>query len=99
MQIKSGTTAGTGATINITCGFVPNAVWIYNTTGNAALYWNSAMADASGVKQSAGTISLITTLGITPTDPNGSFIGFSIGADTDVNVSEEALKWTAIGDV
>ncbi len=44
----------------------------------------------SAVTGSAGNTALITTLGITPV-----FNGFTIGADTDVNVSAETINWVA----
>lgn len=91
---------GTAAAISITCGFKPRYVKVINVTsageGLNWVEWYEGMADASAIKvQDAGTseagITLITTLGITP-----SARGFTIGLDTDLNVTSEQLSWMAI---
>lgn len=98
-RIKTGTVTGTGATININCGFIPSHVKVINETGLAVLEWSKTMAAGKGLKTiTAGTISFIATLGITVSDSDDSFIGFKIGADTDVNVAAEELHWIASAD-
>lgn len=84
---------GTVAAYDFTCGFTPKYVKVVNVTSRDELEWFEGMADASAVKTvAAGTRTLITTLGITPlTD------GFTLGLDTDVNVSNEQVSWIAIG--
>lgn len=100
-HIKQGTVEGTGAALQINVGFKPSWVKILNIDGLASLEWVASMADASGVKViTAGTMSLITSNGITPlqTDQVGSTAGksgFTLGADTDVNVSGETIHWIA----
>ena len=103
-ELIAGTVEGTGATLNINVGFMPSAVKVFNVDGLATLEWNDSMADASGVKRvTAGTMTFITTLGITPVDGLGesagavedTVIGFQIGADTDVNVAAETINWEA----
>lgn len=87
-------TSSTAAAITITLGFKPRYVKVQNLNGSgyAALEWYEGMADASAVLTGIdGAISLITSLGITP-----SANGFVIGLQTDVNVINEQLSWMAM---
>ena len=87
-------TTGTAAAFVITTGFKPRYVKVQNlaSTGSTA-EWYEGMADASAWKSVvAGDGSLITTLGITV-----SASGFTVGLDTDLNVTSEQLSWIAIG--
>lgn len=86
-------TDGTAAAFNITTGFKPRYVRVSNVTSRDMNEWFEGMADASAVHTvAAGTRTLITTLGITPLD-----YGFTVGLDTDVNVTSEQISWMAIG--
>lgn len=88
---------GTGANIDIKCGFVPAKVEVMNitSTGLEKLEWYRGMPDASGIKTtSAPARTKITTLGITPLGDDVADTveqGFRIGADTDINVAGEKL--------
>lgn len=100
-QITTGTVEGTGSAINISCGFTPKAVRIDNIDGDAILMWNDQMPDDSGMKTiAAGTTAHITSDGVTPYDGSSASAakGFTIGADSDINVSAETLCWTAWGE-
>ena len=90
---------GTGAAITKYPGFTPAAVKVMNASGKCTLEWNNAMANAAGYKiltgidASADTVSkhsFITSGGITPVVG-----GFTVGADTDINVNGEDLYITA----
>ncbi len=106
-EIATGTQDGTAATIDFNIGFVPKTVKIFNTEGLAKMEWNDAMADASGVVTvTAGTMTFVVALGITPVDGVGEgadigagvsdgLIGFQLGADLNVNVDGEAFYWEA----
>jgi len=84
---------GTVAAYDFECGFQPKYVRICNLTSGDMMEWFEGMADASAAKQvAAGTRSLITTLGVTPLTT-----GFTMGLDTDVNVTSEQISWLAIG--
>lgn len=92
---------GTAAAITITCGFKPRYVKVVNVTAaGTGLNWHEwfeGMADASAIKvddqgSSEAGVTIITTLGITPAED-----GFTIGLDTDLNVTSEQLSWIAIG--
>ncbi len=84
-------TDATAAAISITTGFLPRFVEVVNVTSGDSYRWYEGMAAASAVKTvAAGTVSIITTLGITV-----SSSGFTIGLDLDVNVINEQLSWTA----
>lgn len=86
---------GTGATKNIdTVGFRPRLVRVVNVAsgGKCRVEWFDSMADDSGVKTAtAGDITVLTTLGITPRAN-----GFAFGADSDLNVSGELCHYEAI---
>ncbi len=92
----TGSLLGTGASRNVkTVGFSPKRVEVHNVAsgGKNKLYWQDTMADAAGIKTLAnGTVSELSTLGITPLAD-----GFTLGADTDVNVSGEKVHWAAFG--
>ena len=81
-----GTFVGTGADLEIRkVGFRPNRVELHNVDGLCTAVWTNVMADDSALKTiTAGTMSEITTNGITPLSN-----GFALGADTDLNVSGE----------
>ncbi len=95
-RVVTGSLLGTGASRDVkTVGFRPKKVVVTNITGSseAQLEWTDAMPDASAVKTAAaGTRTFITTLGITPLAD-----GFTLGADTDVNVDTEKVYWEAWG--
>lgn len=97
-----GSMDGTGAAIDIKCGFVPAYVRVVNIESGTIeqLEWYRGMADASAIKTVTGTVARtkITSNGITPLGAAaGSNVeqGFRIGADTDVNVAGETIVWTA----
>lgn len=98
-EFRTGTQDGTGASIDIELGWIPDKVEVQNweAADFARLEWYKGMAAASAIKTVTSTKSAITTLGISqlssPTFPAKK--GFRIGADTDVNVSGESLTWVA----
>lgn len=49
-QCATGQITGTGDTISIIAGFRPKVVLLKNITGEALLFWNDVMPDASGYK-------------------------------------------------
>lgn len=86
-------TTGTAAAIEIECGFKPRYVRVVNQTSGDMEEWFEGMTDAHAIKQvAAGTRAAITSLGITPADD-----GFTIGLDLDINVTNEQLRWEALG--
>jgi len=83
----------TAVAVTIPTGFTPRYVRVQNETSRDGYEWFEGMADAEAVKiVAAGTRTLITTLGITP-----SASGFTIGLDLDVNVVNEQISWYAFG--
>ncbi|HEX7930127.1 MAG TPA: hypothetical protein VF470_04380 [Sphingomicrobium sp.] len=97
-QFKTGTQDGTGASIDIQLGWVPDYVIVQNheAADFARLQWFKGMTAGHAIKTVTSTNSLITSLGITQLSaPTSGGQGFRIGADTDVNVSGEALTWCA----
>lgn len=85
---------GTAAAFTITTGFKPRYVKVVNlgATGLATLEWFEGMADASALLEiTDGTKSVDTTTGITVSDS-----GFTVGLNTDVNITNEQLSWMAI---
>lgn len=98
-EIAIGTVEGTGSAINIQCGFQPKAVLLFNIDGLAKLEWTENMGAGKGLKTvTAGTVSFIASNGITKYAGTaaGDKEGFTIGADTDVNVSAETIEYVAI---
>ena len=86
---------GTVAAITFTIGYKP--LWVrvanLNASGDAMLEWYHGMADASAILVGIdGARSLITTLGITQLS-----YGFTLGLQTDVNVTSEQCSWMALG--
>lgn len=74
-------------------GFRPKLVRVVNVAsgGLVRVEWFRGMADDTGVKTSVdGDISVLTSLGITPRAS-----GFSLGADTDLNVDGELCHYEA----
>jgi len=88
----TGASTGTGADIPVrTVGFRPRKVELINTGGLVTAEWQETMADASMFKRvTAGDGTFPLTLGITPLSD-----GFTIGADTDLNVAGELIHWVA----
>ena len=91
-RVMTGSFVGTGASLNVrTVGFRPRAVKLINVTSNDSLEWHNTMSDAAGYKcVAAGTRAMISTKGITPLSN-----GFTLGADTDMNVAAEQVSWVA----
>lgn len=88
---------GTVAAYTFTLGFIPRYVRLLNITGGVILEWVEGMTDAHGVKvkdNGDGTADLIllTSNGVTPTDD-----GFTMGLDTDLNVTSEQVYGVAFG--
>jgi len=86
-------TTGTAAAFKITTGFLPRYVCVVNVAagGDVMMEWYEGMAAGSGIKTAIdGTRSLITSLGITVAAD-----GFTVGLDTDLNVTSEQLYWRA----
>jgi len=74
-----------------TLGFTPRRVELINETSGDTLVWTEHMADSEGYKRvAAGTGALITSNGIIPLEN-----GFTLGLDTDINVTSEQVSWTA----
>lgn len=99
-HFKTGTVEGTGSAINMELGFTPSYVRLINVDGDASLEWMSTMADGEGYKTvAAGANAQITTGGITPYagSEGSASVGFTIGADVDVNASGETIHWVAMG--
>jgi hypothetical protein len=109
-EVETGTLNGTGAAINISLGFKPSAVKVFNIADagglDPILEWVKGMGDGKGMKYlniaddgSTSNVSheFLATLGISEyagADASAS-PGFTIGADTDLNVDGEALVWVA----
>lgn len=94
--IAYGTVTGTGAAINISCGFVPDHVVVFNDTAGDNLEYFSSMAAGSAYKRvAAGTGSKITSNGISPfAGSTTAAPGFTIGTD-GVNANAVTLRWMA----
>lgn len=97
MRIATGEYLDTGtvAAYTFTCGFKPRYVRVINSAATGGSFeWFEGMADASAIKRLAadGVQSLVETNGITVSNT-----GFTLGLDTDINVTSEQVQWIAIG--
>jgi len=93
VAVGSYLSTGTAAAFTITTGFKPRSVRIVNEDGDCFEEWYEGMADAEAMKfTTGGTYAKQTTLGITVSES-----GFTVGLDTDINVTSEQLSWIAIG--
>ena len=97
-HIVTGTLTGTGAAIDVQLGFVPQHVRIVNETKLSKLEWFNTMANASGIKTvTAGTISKITTGGVSPYAgaAGTAGAGFTIGTDANINAASDVIHYFA----
>ena len=64
--------------------------------------WTDDMGDGYGyITESAATAAgagLVTSAGITPLGPGGSYNGFSIGTNADIQNTSAVLQWSAWGN-
>lgn len=109
-QIAVGSSAGTGAAINVSIGFSPRYVKVYNNNDAGALFstveWWEGMAAASAFKTKSiadnGATALkssekITAGGISQyAGSTTASAGFTIGADADINASGETVYYIAV---
>ena len=107
-RMKTGKVTGTASVIKIPIAeFTPRKVVLRNVDTGDEMTWTDQMPAGYGWKRIAvGTGSYVTSGGITPVqqdvmspvvggsaqDPGR---GFTIGTDSDLNVSGEALQWEA----
>ncbi len=83
---------GTVAAYTFTLGFQPRYVHVINNTSGDEETWIEGMTAAYAHKRvAAGTAAQITSLGITV-----SATGFTLGLDTDVNVTSEQVSFLAL---
>lgn len=108
--VAVGSVAGTGAAINVSIGFKPRYVKVYNPNDAGALYptveWWEGMAAGHGLKLlkvvdsgATGNASQnkITANGISQYAGAATAAdGFTIGADADLNVNGETVHYIAI---
>lgn len=103
-NIVTGKVTGTGAAINISTGFVPMHVMVWNVTNIECHVWNASMDDASSI-QLSNTCASTTSNGITPYDggdptvssgtTGGASNGVTLG--TDISINTDVLYYTIIG--
>jgi hypothetical protein len=87
MVIKTGTvTPSTTVSVvhDITLGFVPNKVELYNIDTGDELVWTEDMPDAYGFKRvAAGTATYVTTGGVTPLGDDEGLTVSASDSETD----------------
>lgn len=98
----TGTVTGTGSAINVSLGFTPGYVKIWNETDSkkGSLEWTSTMAAASGWKTlNDAYVTRITSNGISSYAGTGisspASAGFTIGADSDLNGASDVIHYIA----
>lgn len=86
-QIHVGAVLGTGASLAVNKpGFKPSFVALFNADDPAFGFYFNGMPDGYVAKHTDSTTSYATSNGLTLSED-----GFTIGADTDLNVSGEQL--------
>jgi len=108
--VRTGTVMGTGARIDVPLGFEPDYIKLFNISDADGLAptmeWAAGMPAQRGFKTlrvvdngttGRASSTYVTTNGISlyPGDDNTPQ-GFSIGADTDINVNGETIVWVAM---
>lgn len=100
-RVACGKLAGTGALIKVPLEFTPRVVKILKLTGvEATLDWNHKMVPGGGLKVVTVPVA-IASGGITPveqsdlSDGADPSRGFTLGADTDINVNTEEVLYEA----
>jgi hypothetical protein len=98
-NIKTGTVTGTGASLNVSVGFAPDYVKVWNDTAGDQLEWASNMTAGHAFKRvAAGTGTKITTGGISLfTGSATQQAGFTIGNDA-VNGAAVTLRYLAVAN-
>lgn len=95
-QVKTGTTTGTGAAIDVECGFVPKLVRIFNITdGDQIDEWIDTMAAGTSLQINTA-VAIRSTNGVTAfTGSATKAPGFTIGSG--ISESAKVLHWYAVG--
>lgn len=95
-KIKVGTYTGTGASLNISIGFIPSAVIIMNVTdGTPVVMWTENFADAASLDIAAAAASNAAGSVAPFAGTAGALAsGFSTGADN--SVSEKVYSYIAM---
>jgi len=109
-DIAVGTVTGTGSAINVSLGWIPDYVKVYNENDAGSLWptieWWRGMSDGHALKGlkvidsgSSGNASQakITSGGISQYSGDTTHApGFTIGTDTDINANGEAVFYIAV---
>lgn len=95
VQRKVGKLTGTGAVINVSLGFRPRYVKLWNSTNKAIAEFFDGMTDAhylATIDSGAGTTDLseVTSNGITLTSQ-----GFQVGTDSSINNNNDTIWYLA----
>jgi len=98
-NIKTGTVTGTGAALNVSVGFSPDYVKVFNDTAGDSLEWLSNMTAGHAFKRvAAGTGTKITTGGVSLfTGSATQQAGFTIGVDA-VNTAAAVIRYIAVSN-
>lgn len=91
----TGTHAGNGAAKNVSIGWKPKKVTVYDVTNNLTFVYTNTMTDANAVKTIAdGTQSLVAADMVTPYGGSTTTTpGFTLGAT--LNANGATLHWVA----
>jgi hypothetical protein len=95
-RLVTGTARGTGDVVTVnTVGFKPKRVELKNLEGKCLAIWQDTMPQDSAQKiltsdTNKTDISFVDSDAISTTTS-----GFSIGADTDINVDGQIIHWCA----
>lgn len=100
-NVKVGTTTGTGAALNISTGFVPTYIKVWNITdGDIVFEWFTGMTDGHALQSAnhaSAQFSRITSNGFSAyagADASAA-VGFTIG--TAISENAKSLGYYAVG--
>lgn len=105
-HFAEGSVEGTGSAINVSLGFTPSYIKLYNLddAGGAAptMEWWEGMTAAHGLKNTTDTQEAVTSGGISQyagssTPGSEAAVGFTIGTDSDMNATDETIFYIAFG--
>lgn len=92
-----GKVTGTGALINVVCGFKPDYVQIVNRTTGATLEWFRDAGTNSKKTVVAGTVTIVTGAASLAAYESATLgEGFTIPADAQVNVNTNVIDFIAV---
>ena len=99
-QYVCGGWTGTGAALQVPCGFIPQMIIGVNITQTALIFWskdlNAGTSAAYGwYAKNGSAFAQITSAGITVSADNSTFKGFTVGTNANFNTNADVVVFIA----